>query len=76
MKKLATVLLAVSLAVSSVAPVLAKDSITDPNKPSLAPGTVIYPVMKAVQIWLQPTMRYWRLQKASKVEQEALQRVR
>ena len=44
MKKLATVLLAVSLAVSSVAPVLAKDSITDPNKPSLAPGTVIYPV--------------------------------
>ena len=44
MKKLATVLLAVSLAVSSVAPVLAKDRITDPNKPSLAPGTVIYPV--------------------------------
>ena len=34
MKKLATVLLAASLAVSSVAPVLAKDSITVPNKAS------------------------------------------
>ena len=43
MKKLATVLLAVSLAVSSIAPVLAAPSITTPNEPSVAPGTVIYP---------------------------------
>ena len=43
MKKLATVLLAASLAVSCVVPVLASTSITDANKPSVAPGTVIYP---------------------------------